>query len=207
MSFEQTNLGFLRHVEAKCVIFKLGFKRKCRQDGRLQWYTDYTRIIPCLSQYGDALHLLLDCTIPVRGKRKAVKMMHDQVTWLQLVLSVFRLERDNNKWDCSQQALFLTENLLTLCYQQYTECMLSSHCGMMRNNANAFGNWIPGCCVSVSLITQVTKDSPTQREYIGFHVEQRGAWWGNIKLVVLTKSAGKVIDTASLGSRVNMMLL
>lgn len=77
---------------------------------------------------------------------------------------------------------------------------------MMRNNANASGNCILGCCVSVSLMTQVTKDSPTQRER-GFHVEQRRAWWGNIKLVVLTKSAGKVKSMASLGSSVPMMLL
>lgn len=38
--------------------------------------------------------------------------MQGQVTWFQLALSIFLLERDNNKLDCCQQALFLIENLL-----------------------------------------------------------------------------------------------
>lgn len=83
--------------------------------------------------------------------------------------------------------------------------MLSSCCGMMRNNANAFGNCVPGCCVSISLITQGTKDSPTQRECVGFRVEKRRPWCVNIKLVILNRSAGKVTNRASLGSSICMV--
>lgn len=69
--------------------------------------------------------------------------------------------------------------------------MLSSCWGIIRNNANAFGN----CCHRMLFSCKLTSsshytDSPTQRVCISFHVEQRRAWWGNIKLVLLTKSSG-----------------
>lgn len=137
--------------------------------------------------------MLLDCTASVGGKSRAVKIMCNQVTWLQLVLPIFRLDRDNNKRDCCQQAAFLIGNALTLWERLYVECMLSSRCGVMRNNANTFGNCVPGCCVSVSLIIQISKNTTILRGCACFHVE-------SIKPIVLTKSSGKTADLASLDS-------
>lgn len=53
-----------------------------------------------------------------------------------------------------------SQGICSLCgsNDSQSESMLSSCCGMMRNNANAFGNCVPECCVSISLITQVTKE-------------------------------------------------
>lgn len=41
---------------------------------------------------------------------------------------------------------------------------------------------------------------------VGFHVEQRRAWWGIMKLIVLNTSAGKVTDGASSGSSIHTVL-
>ena len=55
---------------------------------------------------------------------------------------------------------------------------------------------VTGCCVYSKPTNSSHYGFATQWECIGFHVEQRRAWWGNIKLVLLIKSAGKVAHGA-----------
>lgn len=107
------------HQEAKCFIFKLGFKRKSSEVDRLQKYKHYPRIIPLLFLMWRCFTFATGLHDSCQRKRKAVTMRHGQVTWLQLVLSIFRLERDNKEGDCCQHAVFLTGYLLTLWQQRY----------------------------------------------------------------------------------------
>lgn len=89
--------------------------------------------------------------------------MHGQVALLQLVLSIFWVESDNNKQDCCRQALFFFGNLLYASNDTQSGCVLSSCCGMMRNNANAFGNCVPGYRISISRTSLAIKDSLIDR--------------------------------------------